>query len=97
MLNVANTFVMTVLTLFTFYRCYFKQNDVYMEHSLQFSVWACCFIVAVLVVIFTANQVTNEVSERSTIAIKFMRVICSDVVVGKKYLPNCARNHKWMS
>lgn len=65
MLNIAVSFVGAVMSFFTFYRWIFDQNVFYKDHSLQLFMWMWFYASTLVMVIFTANQVTSEVSIHS--------------------------------
>lgn len=61
MVNAAITFIFSVLTFYTFYRYILEQNGFFKEVSFVHFIWQMFYLIGILKVIYSANQVTNEV------------------------------------
>lgn len=105
MVITAYTFIFSVISLYTFYRYFVQHNEFFKDLSWLHFQWQFFYLISMLMIIYTANLVTNEVkfieffvfAQFRFCMVWFFCCCCCCALVGEEHFTNCARHHQSMS
>lgn len=98
MINIMVTFVLSVMTLYTFYRYHFQQNGFQKNDFFNTFEWLLFYLLSTIIVIFMANLVTKEVITHSSkwiiIFLTINKLNFIHLIEGESNVPDRAWNYE---